>query len=127
MSETGLLKRAKLGWNRRFSLARSPLFGGRCGGTRRTTRRGTSPPWERRGRTAGSRVLMPYYRCADCGLTSYSAAGHSTAKVCANCSTALPDGPELELRDEGYGGLLRPLSSLRAGGAVDGAHGRRPA
>jgi hypothetical protein len=70
---------------------------------------------------------MPFYRCDDCGLTSYSAAGHSTAKVCANCSAALPDVPDLELRDEGYAGFLRPLSSLRAGGEVDGARGRWPA
>jgi anti-sigma regulatory factor (Ser/Thr protein kinase) len=33
---------------------------------------------------------MPYYRCPSCGLTSYSAAGHSAASDCPNCSALLP-------------------------------------
>ena len=34
---------------------------------------------------------MPYYRCSDCGLTSYSAAAHSAASVCPTCSAPLDD------------------------------------
>ena len=32
---------------------------------------------------------MPYYRCADCDLTVYSAAGHSNRQVCPDCSSEL--------------------------------------
>jgi hypothetical protein len=32
---------------------------------------------------------MPYYRCPSCGLTSYSAAGHSTVAECPTCGTSL--------------------------------------
>jgi anti-sigma regulatory factor (Ser/Thr protein kinase) len=34
---------------------------------------------------------MPYHRCADCGLTSYSAAAHSAASVCPTCTAPLGD------------------------------------
>jgi anti-sigma regulatory factor (Ser/Thr protein kinase) len=40
---------------------------------------------------------MPYYRCAACGLTSYSAPAHSSASVCANCSASLRDAKRLYL------------------------------
>jgi anti-sigma regulatory factor (Ser/Thr protein kinase) len=40
---------------------------------------------------------MPYYRCAACGLTSYSAPAHSTASVCANCAASLRDATRLYL------------------------------
>jgi anti-sigma regulatory factor (Ser/Thr protein kinase) len=40
---------------------------------------------------------MPYYLCAACGLTSYSAAAYSTARGCPNCSVALPDDAKLDL------------------------------
>jgi anti-sigma regulatory factor (Ser/Thr protein kinase) len=35
---------------------------------------------------------MPYYRCAACGLTSYSAVAHSSAGACPTCGTALTVG-----------------------------------
>lgn len=34
---------------------------------------------------------MPYYRCPACGLTSYSAASHSTGATCSACAAALPE------------------------------------
>ena len=38
---------------------------------------------------------MPYYRCATCGLTSYSAAGHASAISCPECEAALTDDAKL--------------------------------
>lgn len=35
---------------------------------------------------------MPYYRCPSCGVTSYSAAGHSTVGVCPECASPLGSG-----------------------------------
>src|SRR5687767_715654 len=35
---------------------------------------------------------MPYYRCRACTLTSYSAAGYSTALACPTCGEPLTDG-----------------------------------
>lgn len=40
---------------------------------------------------------MPYYRCAACGLTSYSAAAHASVRVCPNCSASLSAAPPLDL------------------------------
>jgi anti-sigma regulatory factor (Ser/Thr protein kinase) len=40
---------------------------------------------------------MPYYRCAACGLTSYSAPAHSTARVCPNCSATFGDAARVYL------------------------------
>jgi anti-sigma regulatory factor (Ser/Thr protein kinase) len=34
---------------------------------------------------------MPYHRCPSCGVTSYSAAAHSTVGVCPSCATPLAD------------------------------------
>jgi anti-sigma regulatory factor (Ser/Thr protein kinase) len=34
---------------------------------------------------------MPYHRCAECGLTSYSAAAHARASVCPTCTASLSD------------------------------------
>jgi anti-sigma regulatory factor (Ser/Thr protein kinase) len=34
---------------------------------------------------------MPYHRCAECGLTSYSAAAHARASVCPTCTATLSD------------------------------------
>jgi anti-sigma regulatory factor (Ser/Thr protein kinase) len=34
---------------------------------------------------------MPYHRCPACGLTSYSAAAHSTVGVCPSCAAPLAD------------------------------------
>lgn len=64
---------------------------------------------------------MPYYRCADCGLSSYSAAGYSTPKACPNCSAALPDKAEPAIVRDRDGGLLRLLEPLQAEGPAQGA------
>src|SRR4051794_15399276 len=40
---------------------------------------------------------MPYYRCPVCGLTSYSAASHSTAAACPSCSAALAANSRIHL------------------------------
>jgi anti-sigma regulatory factor (Ser/Thr protein kinase) len=40
---------------------------------------------------------MPYYRCAACGLTSYSAAAHSSASVCPTCPADLRDAALLHV------------------------------
>src|SRR4051812_10394271 len=40
---------------------------------------------------------MPYHRCADCGLTSYSAAAHTVASVCPTCTAPLDDATRLYL------------------------------
>ena len=38
---------------------------------------------------------MPYYRCAACGLTTYSAGSYSSASACSACLEALPDDAKL--------------------------------
>lgn len=38
---------------------------------------------------------MPYYRCAVCGLTSYSAAGHASPLACPECEAALTEDAKL--------------------------------
>jgi signal transduction histidine kinase len=38
---------------------------------------------------------MPYYRCAVCGLTSYSAAGHASALMCPECEAAMTEDAKL--------------------------------
>lgn len=40
---------------------------------------------------------MPYYRCADCGVTSYSAASYSSATTCPTCQAALTEHSRLEI------------------------------
>jgi anti-sigma regulatory factor (Ser/Thr protein kinase) len=40
---------------------------------------------------------MPYHRCPACGLTSYSAAGHSTVSSCPVCAQALTDDSKVVL------------------------------
>jgi anti-sigma regulatory factor (Ser/Thr protein kinase) len=40
---------------------------------------------------------MPYHRCVACGLTSYSAAAHSSASACPTCAAALTDDSRLYL------------------------------
>jgi anti-sigma regulatory factor (Ser/Thr protein kinase) len=41
---------------------------------------------------------MPYYRCAACGLTSYSPAAHSSAGVCPTCSATLTHDSKVDVR-----------------------------
>jgi anti-sigma regulatory factor (Ser/Thr protein kinase) len=50
---------------------------------------------------------MPYYRCPSCGLTSYSAAGHSASSACSNCSAPLSD--DARLYSLPAGGIARAL------------------
>jgi anti-sigma regulatory factor (Ser/Thr protein kinase) len=38
---------------------------------------------------------MPYYRCAACGLTTYSAAAYSSASLCSACEAALTEDAKL--------------------------------
>jgi anti-sigma regulatory factor (Ser/Thr protein kinase) len=38
---------------------------------------------------------MPYYRCPACGLTTYSAAAHSSANACPSCSAPLTEDSKL--------------------------------
>jgi anti-sigma regulatory factor (Ser/Thr protein kinase) len=40
---------------------------------------------------------MPYYRCADCGLTSYSAATHSSVGACPTCQAPLTGDSKLDI------------------------------
>ena len=47
---------------------------------------------------------MPYYRCGDCGVTSYSAAGYSAPVACPTCGAALVDRTS---------GALPPAPGLR--------------
>jgi anti-sigma regulatory factor (Ser/Thr protein kinase) len=68
---------------------------------------------------------MPYYRCASCGVTAYSGAGHSTAPACPNCGADLR--PELRrfvhaLRGRGFRRHL--VREPRAAGAARQELGR---
>jgi anti-sigma regulatory factor (Ser/Thr protein kinase) len=54
---------------------------------------------------------MPYYRCAACGLTSYSAAAHSTARTCPNCSEPLSDEARLCLEPKPLADITRALTA----------------
>jgi anti-sigma regulatory factor (Ser/Thr protein kinase) len=38
---------------------------------------------------------MPYHRCADCGLTTYSAATYASASTCPGCLAALTEDTKL--------------------------------
>src|SRR5436309_4295969 len=38
---------------------------------------------------------MPYYRCAACGVTTYSAAAYSSCGLCAMCEAALTEDAKL--------------------------------
>lgn len=68
---------------------------------------------------------MPYHRCSACGLTSYSAAAHSAASVCPNCSAALREDSKLYLvpgarRDLGCSFSVRPQAAAEARRALVG-------
>jgi serine/threonine-protein kinase RsbW len=54
---------------------------------------------------------MPYYRCAACGLTGYSAPAYTTASVCPNCSVALSDATKLDLTPGGTHTIKRVLGA----------------
>jgi hypothetical protein len=65
---------------------------------------------------------MPYYRCPSCGVTSFTAAGHSTVGLCPECATPLGSGPRGGLRlvivdapsDEGAHSGLPPQATADA-------------
>src|SRR5436309_15541331 len=40
---------------------------------------------------------MPYYRCAACGLTSYSAATYSSLTTCPTCQAALAEDAKVDI------------------------------
>jgi anti-sigma regulatory factor (Ser/Thr protein kinase) len=62
---------------------------------------------------------MPYYRCADCGVTSYSAAAYSSADLCPTCLAELHNGSELHVvpgarRDVSRRLVARPEAAAEA-------------
>jgi hypothetical protein len=62
---------------------------------------------------------MPYHRCADCGLTSYSAAGYATPRVCPTCTAPLSDAtrvyvPAAVVDHEVTGASVRELATAMA-------------
>jgi anti-sigma regulatory factor (Ser/Thr protein kinase) len=54
---------------------------------------------------------MPYHRCADCGLTSYSAPARIRASVCPTCSARLSDATRLYLTPGATHTVKRVLAS----------------
>jgi anti-sigma regulatory factor (Ser/Thr protein kinase) len=54
---------------------------------------------------------MPYHRCADCGLTSYSAPARSRASVCPTCSATLSNATRLYLTPGATHTVKRVLAS----------------
>src|SRR4051812_47186128 len=73
------------------------MRGGRPREPRRTMRRATNGPLVRRRAECREPGPMPYYRCPACGLTAYSAASYSSARVCPACLVALPDEAKLHV------------------------------
>jgi anti-sigma regulatory factor (Ser/Thr protein kinase) len=68
---------------------------------------------------------MPYYRCAACGLTSYSAAAYSSASECPTCSAPLAKEGRLHVTPGTKRGvsvrlLARPEAAAEARRAVTG-------
>lgn len=49
---------------------------------------------------------MPYYRCAACDLTVYSAAGYSNVAVCPDCGADLQAASPVFVGTEQRGGEL---------------------
>jgi anti-sigma regulatory factor (Ser/Thr protein kinase) len=68
---------------------------------------------------------MPYYRCAACGVTSYSAARFLSGSTCPTCSAALTDERKLHIvpgakHDVSYEVLARPEAAAEARHALVG-------
>ena len=68
---------------------------------------------------------MPYYRCAACGLTTYSAASYSSASACPACLEALSDDSKLDVvpganHDVSRTLLARPEAAAEARRALSG-------
>jgi anti-sigma regulatory factor (Ser/Thr protein kinase) len=62
---------------------------------------------------------MPYHRCSECGLTSYSAAAHARASVCPTCTATLSDATRVYVapgatRTINRGLATRPNASAEA-------------
>jgi anti-sigma regulatory factor (Ser/Thr protein kinase) len=64
---------------------------------------------------------MPYYRCANCGLTSYSAAGHARARVCPTCAARLSDATRVYVAP----GVTRTIDRRLVARLEAGAEARR--
>jgi anti-sigma regulatory factor (Ser/Thr protein kinase) len=64
---------------------------------------------------------MPYYRCAACGLTSYSAAAYSTARACPNCSAPFADDARVSLTPNPGADVARALAA-RPQAVADARH-----
>jgi serine/threonine-protein kinase RsbW len=68
---------------------------------------------------------MPYYLCADCGLTSYSAATHSSVGACPTCQAPLTGASKLDIvpgsrHDVACSVLARPAAAGEARRALVG-------
>jgi anti-sigma regulatory factor (Ser/Thr protein kinase) len=60
---------------------------------------------------------MPYHRCADCGLTSYSAAAHARASVCPTCTAPLSDATRVYMTPGATHTINRELLARLEAGA----------
>src|SRR4051794_24862796 len=54
---------------------------------------------------------MPYHRCAECGLTSYSAVAYATASVCPTCSAPFSDATRAHLTPGATQTIKRTLAA----------------
>ncbi len=54
---------------------------------------------------------MPYYRCAECGLTSYAAPAYSAARLCPNCAAEMPPEAKLGMMARRGADVTRVLSA----------------
>jgi serine/threonine-protein kinase RsbW len=68
---------------------------------------------------------MPYHRCADCGLTTYSAATYASASTCPGCLAALTEETKLYVtpgvnHDVSCTVLARPEAAAEARRALVG-------
>ena len=52
---------------------------------------------------------MPYYRCAACGVPTYSAAAYSSANLCPSCDAALTEDAKLYVFPGGGSNISRIL------------------
>jgi anti-sigma regulatory factor (Ser/Thr protein kinase) len=64
---------------------------------------------------------MPYHRCTDCGLTSYSAAAHARASVCPTCTAPLNDATRVFV----VPGATHTINRVLVGRLEAGAEARR--
>ena len=74
-------------------------------------RRGTNRLIDGSGSDRRKLDPMPYYRCPACGLTVHSAAVYATARICPDCSAALPDASKLYPAPGGRRSVRRVLAA----------------